>query len=71
MRSTLLQKVFVVALLALAPMGCAREQLVAPPAPIAAPLDYKLGTGDKVRVIVFGEDDLGGEFDVPAIDGWA
>jgi protein involved in polysaccharide export with SLBB domain len=25
---------------------------------------YRLGTGDKVRVIVFGEDDLGGEFDV-------
>lgn len=28
--------------------------------------DYKLGTGDKVRVIVFGEDDLGGEF---VVDG--
>jgi polysaccharide export outer membrane protein len=27
---------------------------------------YQLGTGDKVRVIVFGEDDLGGEF---TIDG--
>lgn len=27
---------------------------------------YHLGTGDKVRVIVFGEDDLGGEF---TIDG--
>jgi protein involved in polysaccharide export with SLBB domain len=25
---------------------------------------YHLGTGDKVRVIVFGEDDLGGAFDV-------
>ncbi len=25
---------------------------------------YRLGTGDKVRVIVFGEDDLGGEFEV-------
>ncbi|MBV9062368.1 MAG: polysaccharide biosynthesis/export family protein, partial [Alphaproteobacteria bacterium] len=25
---------------------------------------YRLGTGDKVRVIVFGEDDLGGEFQV-------
>jgi len=25
---------------------------------------YLLGTGDKVRVIVFGEDDLGGEFQV-------
>lgn len=26
--------------------------------------DYRLGPGDKVRVIVFGEDDLGGTFDV-------
>jgi len=25
---------------------------------------YKLGTGDKLRVIVYGEDDLGGTFDV-------
>lgn len=28
--------------------------------------DYRLGTGDKVRVIVYGEDDLGGEFQVDA-----
>lgn len=27
-------------------------------------LDYRLGSGDKLRVIVFGEDDLSGEFDV-------
>ncbi len=26
--------------------------------------NYHLGTGDKVRVIVYGEDDLGGSFDV-------
>ena len=26
--------------------------------------DYRLGPGDKVRVIVFGEDDLGGEYEV-------
>src|SRR6202012_4709310 len=25
---------------------------------------YKLGTGDKVRVIVYGEDDMGGTFEV-------
>jgi polysaccharide export outer membrane protein len=25
---------------------------------------YQLGTGDKIRVTVFGEDDLGGEFEV-------
>ena len=35
----------------------------APPGQSAAPaLDYKLGTGDKLRVIVFGEADLGGEY---------
>jgi protein involved in polysaccharide export with SLBB domain len=28
--------------------------------------DYRLGTGDKVRVIVYGESDLGGEFQVDA-----
>jgi polysaccharide export outer membrane protein len=33
-----------------------------PPASIAD--TYKLGTGDKLRVIVYGEDDLGGTFDV-------
>jgi polysaccharide export outer membrane protein len=27
--------------------------------------DYRLGAGDKVRIIVFGESDLTGEFDVP------
>ena len=30
----------------------------------AADASYRLGTGDKVRVIVFGEDDLGGEFEI-------
>lgn len=33
-------------------------------APVAAALDYRLGTGDKLRVIVFGEEDLSGEFDI-------
>jgi protein involved in polysaccharide export with SLBB domain len=28
--------------------------------------DYRLGSGDKIRVIVYGEDDLGGEFQVDA-----
>ena len=28
--------------------------------------DYHLGTGDKIRVIVYGEDDLGGEFQIDA-----
>jgi polysaccharide export outer membrane protein len=43
------------------------------PAPMPAPQPneagneqgtYKLGSGDKLRVIVFGEDDLGGEYEV-------
>ena len=39
----------------------------APSTTAASPiLDYKLGAGDKVRITVFGEDDLSGEF---AIDG--
>ncbi|MCF8469508.1 MAG: polysaccharide export protein [Parvibaculum sp.] len=29
-----------------------------------ADIDYKLGSGDRLRVIVFGEEDLSGEFDV-------
>lgn len=32
--------------------------------PATAALDYRLGTGDKLRVIVFGEEDLSGEFDI-------
>jgi protein involved in polysaccharide export with SLBB domain len=61
-----LQFAFAAILLAFAPMGCARDQgtMVAPPAPSAAPPDYQLGTGDKVRVTVYGEDDLSGEFDI-------
>ena len=51
-----------------ASIGDARAQQTAqpvsyqPPASIAE--TYKLGTGDKLRVIVYGEDDLGGTFDV-------
>ncbi|MDO8421549.1 MAG: polysaccharide biosynthesis/export family protein [Parvibaculum sp.] len=33
-------------------------------APIDPNLDYRLGSGDKLRMIVFGEQDLSGEFDV-------
>lgn len=36
----------------------------APDLPPDAVADYELGTGDKLRVIVFGEPDLSGEFDV-------
>jgi protein involved in polysaccharide export with SLBB domain len=31
---------------------------------VAGATNYHLGTGDKIRVIVYGEDDLGGEFSV-------
>lgn len=31
-------------------------------AAISQPTAYKLGTGDKLRVIVYGEDELSGEF---------
>jgi polysaccharide export outer membrane protein len=34
------------------------------PVPPDAGQSYRLGTGDKVRVIVYGEDDLSGEFQV-------
>ncbi|PKP78759.1 MAG: polysaccharide biosynthesis protein [Alphaproteobacteria bacterium HGW-Alphaproteobacteria-3] len=32
--------------------------------PPDADIDYELGTGDRLRVLVFGEPDLSGEFDV-------
>lgn len=34
------------------------------PLPPDADIDYELGSGDKLRVLVFGEQDLSGEFDV-------
>src|SRR5438045_2519338 len=34
-----------------------------PETPVAD-ASYRLGTGDKVRVIVFGEQDLGGDFQI-------
>jgi polysaccharide export outer membrane protein len=37
---------------------------LAPPRLGTSMPDYKLGTGDKIRIIVYGEDDLGGEFEV-------
>jgi protein involved in polysaccharide export with SLBB domain len=35
-----------------------------PVAPISGPQDenYKLGSGDKIKLVVYGEDDLGGEY---------
>ncbi|MBI3677569.1 MAG: polysaccharide export protein [Proteobacteria bacterium] len=37
---------------------------LAPPRLTPSLPDYKLGTGDKIRIVVYGEDDLGGEFEV-------
>lgn len=34
------------------------------PAPLTADSGYRLGAGDKVRVTVFGEDDLTGEYEI-------
>jgi protein involved in polysaccharide export with SLBB domain len=36
------------------------------PSPADGAADYRLGTGDKVRVTVFGETELGGEFQIDA-----
>lgn len=50
-----------------APPQTVPPQMVAmqAPVPIASGTgDYRLGTGDKVRITVFGEDDLSGEFQV-------
>jgi protein involved in polysaccharide export with SLBB domain len=44
----------------------ARANVAAPPASSTRSVEesYQLGTGDKVRIIVFGEEDLGGEFHI-------
>ena len=43
----------------------APTQTPTPPAStIAADSTYKLGSGDKLRITVFGEDDLGGQYEV-------
>ena len=40
------------------------RQVATATAPATADAGYRLGTGDKVRVIVYGEEDLSGEFQV-------
>jgi protein involved in polysaccharide export with SLBB domain len=42
------------------------QQIATATTPTSAQTDngYRLGTGDKIRVIVYGEDDLSGEFQV-------
>lgn len=41
---------------------CATNAAVAQTPAVSEGYQYKLGSGDKVRIIVFGEDNLGGEF---------
>jgi protein involved in polysaccharide export with SLBB domain len=49
-------------------IGCAEAQpsgaATSTPLQMQSNNDYRLGSGDKLRVIVFGEDDLGGQYDV-------
>lgn len=56
-------------MLVLMAAGCVNDPPPAPPAPVAAAGDvarssYTLASGDKVRITVFGEDRLSGEFGV-------
>src|SRR5262245_52383149 len=61
--------IMILAVALLAPsLSFAQARLANAPAPASAsaPSGYRLGAGDKVRVIVFGETDLTGEYDVAA-----
>ncbi|HXC57265.1 MAG TPA: polysaccharide biosynthesis/export family protein [Rhizomicrobium sp.] len=55
-----------VACVAALALGMAPAAASGEPSPADGGTDYRLGTGDKVRVIVFGEDDLGGEYQIDA-----
>ena len=44
--------------------GCGGPGSNLPTLPIAGPIDYRLGPGDQVRIITFGEETLTGEFRV-------
>lgn len=46
--------------------GCASQDAPMEAAEVSAPTDYLLGTGDALRIIVFGEEQLSGEFRVDA-----
>lgn len=54
----------IVALLAVFLVGCASEGRNLPPLEAAEAGPYRLDTGDVVRVIVFGNEDLSGEYTV-------
>lgn len=49
---------------AAAPPSAVPQPSAVPAAPVVADPGYKLGAGDKVRVIVFGQQELSGEFSV-------
>ncbi len=51
------------------PLSPAAAPPASPPAGAVNALDYKLGAGDKIRIIVFGEESLTGEFIVPGGGG--
>ena len=64
---TQLRKWLVGVVSAISVVALAALALVANPVPAAADTSgYRLGSGDKIRVQVFGHEDLGGEF---AVDG--
>lgn len=50
--------------LAAAPARAEDAALAMPAAPTASASEYVLGIGDKLKIIVFGEDALSGEFEV-------
>ena len=52
------------AALAAEPAAQAQQVATATPAPAQTDNGYRLGAGDKIRVIVYGEEDLSGEFQV-------
>jgi protein involved in polysaccharide export with SLBB domain len=49
--------------------GASTANQSAAPGPDQTQFEYRLGSGDKLRIIVFGEDSLSGEFLVPGGDG--
>jgi polysaccharide export outer membrane protein len=46
--------------------GCGLNSIDLPPIPTQADMAYRLDTGDKVAVTVFGQTDLSGQYDVGA-----
>jgi protein involved in polysaccharide export with SLBB domain len=59
-------RAFALPLAMLCAPGMAYASPESAPAPAYADSDYRLGTGDKVRVTVYGEEDLSGEFQIDA-----